>query len=336
MTRARWLRRTAVLSASALYAAAIALVDCSSATAAADPRPVPTTCAAGGRLVRDGASLRRALRTAEPGDAIRMADGVYRGEFTITRSGTRRQPISLCGSRDAVLDGGGKALYVLHLNGADWWRLVGFTVRDGKKGVMADRADHDLLAGLRVSGTDEEAIHVRAFSSDNRIVGNTVRDTGRRQPRFGEGIYVGSARNNWCRYTECRPDWSHRNVVVGNDIARTTAESIDVKEGTAGGVIAGNLLSGAGMTHADSWIQVKGNRWLVERNTGRRSPEDGIQTYVHEGWGRRNEFRENRLMVNGAGYGIYIDEERSENVVRCDNAVAGARKGLSNIRCRRR
>src|SRR5918999_2648961 len=250
MTRARWMRTTAVLCATALYAAAIALVDGSSATAAADPRPVPTTCAAGGRLVRDGASLRRALRTAEPGDAIRMADGVYRGEFTITRSGTRGQPISLCGSRDAVLDGGGKALYVLHLDGADWWRLVGFTVRDGKKGVMADRADRNVLAGLLVTGIDEEAIHLRTFSSDNRVVGNVVRATGRRMPRFGEGIYVGSAHDNWCRYTDCRPDRSDRNAIAGNDIANTRSESIDIKEGTTGGVVARNRLLGRGMTHA--------------------------------------------------------------------------------------
>jgi hypothetical protein len=34
------------------------------------------------------------------------------------------------------------------------------------------------------------------------------------------------------------------------------------------------------MTHADSWLDLKGNGWLVERNTGRDSPEDGMQTHV--------------------------------------------------------
>jgi hypothetical protein len=193
-------------------------------------------------------------------------------------------------------------------------------------------------AVLGVTGTGDEAIHLRTFSSDNRVVGNTVRDTGHRQPKFGEGMYVGSAHSNWCRYTRCKPDWSDRNAVVGNDIAQTSSEGIDVKEGTTGGVIAGNRLSGAGMTDADSWIDIKGNGWLVERNRGRDSPGEGIQTHVvHEGWGRRNVFRANRVVVNGPGYGIYIHkEERSENVVRCDNVVVGARDGLSNIPCRRR
>lgn len=333
MTRLRRTRSVAVLCM-----AAVAIVGGSSASGAAELRQRPTACPAGGNTVGDAASLRTALETAEPGDVIRMVDGVYRGEFAITSSGTRREPIVLCGSRNAVLDGEDEANYVLHVNGADWWRLLGFTVRNGRKGIVADRADHDVLSGLFVNGTGDEAIHLRTFSSDNRVVGNTVRDTGHRRPEFGEGVYVGSAHGNWCRYTDCKPDRSDRNAIVGNDIAGTTSESIDVKEGTTGGVIAGNRLSGAGITAADSWIDVKGNGWLVERNTGRKSPEDGIQTHVvYASWGRRNVFRANRLVVNGPGYGIYIhEEERSENVVRCDNVVIGAREGLSNIPCRRR
>lgn len=318
-----------------LCVAALTICGGSSAFGTAELRQRPTACPAGGHTVRGAARLRRALKTAEPGDVIRMADGVYPGEFTITRSGTLTEPIVLCGSRNAVLDGKGKATYVLHADGADWWRLLGFAVRNGRKGVVADRANHNVLSRLLVTGTGEEAIHLRTFSSDNRVVGNTVRDTGHRQPKFGEGIYVGSAHSNWCRYTGCKPDRSDRNLVVGNDIADTSSEGIDVKEGTRDGVIARNRLSGVGMTDADSWIDVKGNGWLVEGNSGRDSPRDGIQTHVaYRGWGRRNVFRANRLVVNGPGYGIYIEkEERSANVVRCDNVVVAARDGLSNVRC---
>jgi hypothetical protein len=318
-----------------LSMAALALVGGSTAFGTGELRQRPTVCPVGGHTVLDAAELRAALETAEPGDVIRMADGVYPGAFTITRSGTQREPIFLCGSRNVVLDGEDKVNYVLHVNGADWWRLLGFTVRNGRKGIVTDRARHDVLSGLLVTGTSEEAIHLRTFSSNNLVVGNTVRDTGNGEPRYGEGIYVGSAHNNWCRYTGCKPDRSDRNAVVGNNIADTTAESIDIKEGTTGGVIAGNRLSGAGMTDADSWIEVKGNGWRVERNTGRHSPRDGIQTkVVYKGWGRRNVFRANRLVVNGPGYGISIHrEERSENVVRCDNVAIRARKGLSNIPC---
>ena len=328
--------RLCTQSAFMLCVAAVTVVCSTSAAGTSKVGTRLTACRSAGSSVRDAAALRTALAAAKPGDVIRLADGIYRGAFETTTSGTRREPIYLCGSRNAVLDGENRVTNVLHLDGADWWRLLGFTVRDGLKGVVTDHANHNVLSGLVVTGTGSEAIRLRRFSSDNRILGNTVRENGWRQPRYGEGIYVGSAHDDWCRNTDCRPDRSDRNVIVGNDIAGTTAESIDIKEGTSGGVIARNRLSGAGMTHADSWIEVKGNGWLVEGNTGRRSPEDGIQTYVvYEGWGRRNVFRGNRLVVDGPGYGIYIDEGRSENVVRCDNVVVGARKGLSNLRCRR-
>jgi hypothetical protein len=320
----------------AACAAFLAIAVSTSAVGPAGTSTRPTDCPSGGRTVRDGAGLRKALESANPGDVIRMADGIYSGGFVIARSGTASEPIFLCGSRAAVLDGQDDTHYVLHLDGGAWWRLVGFTVRNGRKGVIADRARHDVLSGLFVGATGDEAIHLRTFSTDNLVVGNTVRDTGHRRAKFGEGIYIGSAHSNWCKYTDCKPDRSDRNAIVGNDIADTSSESIDVKEGTTGGSIVGNRMSGDGMTAADSWIDVKGNGWLVEGNTGRDSPEDGIQTHVvYQGWGRANEFRANRLVVDGPGYGIYIhEEERSGNVVRCSNVVTGARKGLSNVACR--
>lgn len=326
-------RRTLLL----LCSVALALAGGARAFGGAQALQQGEGCPAGGRVVADAASLRLALATAEPGDVIALADGVYTGAFTIRRAGTALEPISLCGSHDAVLDGENAVNYVLHVNGAKWWHLNGFAVRKGRKGIVADRAKRVLFSHLLVTETAEEAIHLRTFSSDNRLIANTVRDTGRERPEFGEGIYIGSAQGNWCRYTNCRPDRSDRNAVVGNVISHTTAESIDIKEGTTGGVISGNRVYGVGMTYADSWLELKGNGWLVQRNTGRLSPGDGIQTYVvHGGWGRRNAVRANRLVVNGPGYGIYVHrKERSLNVIRCDNVVIGARKGFSNIRCRR-
>ena len=42
--------------------------------------------------------------------------------------------------------------------------------------------------------------------------------------------------------TDCEPDRSDRNVVAGNTISDTTAESIDIKEGTTGGTVVGQHL----------------------------------------------------------------------------------------------
>lgn len=45
--------------------------------------------------------------------------------------------------------------------------------------------------------------HLRAQSSDNRVEGATVQNTGRTTLEYGEGIYIGSAESNWCRYSAC-------------------------------------------------------------------------------------------------------------------------------------
>ena len=127
--------------------------------------------------------------------------------------------------------------------------------------------------------------------------------------------------------------------MVDNRIYAVTAENIDVKEGTTGGVIAGNDLDGAGLTgdhYADSWIDLKGNDYLVADNTGVDSLLDGFQTHVQlDGWGERNVFRGNRLTVRAAGVGInvYRADGGTGNVVACDNVVVDAGAGLANVPC---
>ena len=265
--------------------------------AATAPGPLPVvdgalTCPAATVAVSDADALAAALGDAAPGDVIGLAAGTYRGEFVATAAATGDRPIWLCGPRDAVLDGGGiKQGYALHLDGASGWRLVGFTVRNAQKGVMTDRASANVIQGLLVEDIGDEAIHLRAFSTDNVVRGNEVRDTGQRREKFGEGIYVGSAESNWCRHTDCQPDRSDRNEIVGNLVYGTTAEGLDVKEGTTGGVAHDNVFGGATLVGADSWVDAKGNDWRFERNTGIGSPQDGFQMHeIIDGWGTGNEF----------------------------------------------
>jgi hypothetical protein len=275
------------------------------------------------------------LTAARPGDVIRVAPGTYTGEFVATADGTREQPIYLCGSRNAVLDGGDiEGGYVLHLDGAAYWRLVGFTVTNGQKGVMTDRTVGSVVQQLDVHHIGDEAIHLRDNSTDNLVLDNEVSDTGLRRDKYGEGIYVGTAISNWCSYSECRPDRSDRNIVKGNTITRVTSEAVDLKEGTTGGVLEDNTFDGSHMSGADSWVDVKGNNWLIRGNRGDGSTEDGFQTHeILHGWGDHNVFTGNTANVDGPGYGIALRPEE-DNVVACDNTETGAAQGLSNTTCR--
>jgi Right handed beta helix region len=287
--------------------------------------------------VSSAAELTSALATAVPGETIDLAPGTYGGNFVARSSGRPTAPITLCGSRAAVLSGGNiRHGYVFYLDHASWWRLDGFTVESGQKGVVADYATHDLIYGLYVHSIGDEAIHLRSFSSADVVSHCVVRRTGLLVTFFGEGIYVGSAHSNWCEYTHCQPDASDNDTIIGNNIAQTTAENIDIKEGTTGGLIEDNHFDGAGMvaSAATAWVNVKGNDWTIRGNTGTDSVGDGFQVHqVYPGWGIGNKFVGNHADVNGPGYGIYIQSSHLKTVLACDNVATKAKSGLSNQHC---
>ncbi|MUK02280.1 hypothetical protein GM708_10285 [Vibrio cholerae] len=286
------------------------------------------------RQVSSAEELTEALESAAPGDVIRLADGVYDGSFVATTSGTAQERIFLCGDSGAVLDGGSiKGGYVFHLDQAEHWALIGFTVRNGQKGVMADSTTGTVIQELTVTGIGDEAIHLRKNSTANVVLDNTISNTGLRKPKFGEGVYIGTAESNWCTITECLPDRSDRNVIAGNTISGTTSESIDVKEGTVHGLIINNTFDGSDLSGADSWVDVKGTAWTITGNRGENTPMDGFQTHeIIDGWGTRNLFVDNTAIVNGEGHAIATRPER-DNIVDCANAVENAELGLTNADC---
>lgn len=329
-------RILARLAAVAGVAAVAAVIVPSAAAQAATPPPATTCSSSTAVKVSTAAGLTAALAKATPGTQISLAPGTYTGNFVASAKGTAAKPIALCGPRTAILDGGAiDRGYTLHLNGAQYWQVSGFTVRGGMKGVMADNAQANRIEGLAVTGVGDEALHLRRGSSDNLVRGNVIQRAGLRTPAIGEGVYVGSAQSNWCELTSCLPDRSDRNVVELNDISLTTAEAVDIKEGTTGGMLRKNSFAGAGMTTADSWVDVKGNGWTISENTGNGSPVDGFQLHrVLEGWALDNVFTGNNATVNGTGYGFTITTNKDRNQVTCTNKVFKAAKGYANVACR--
>lgn len=354
MPRVLWLIGIVVVVAAVGIALVFALTGRSADTGAVnsgEPTPGPSEqsepapeasavpdCPAATVTASTEAELTDALAEAGPGTVIHLAEGTYQGEFTATGDGTSDEPITLCGSRDSVLDGGAiDGGYVLHVENASHWVIQGFTVQNGQKGVMVDGTSNSVIADLRVQQIGDEAIHLRAFSVDNQVLGNEISDTGLRREKFGEGIYIGTAESNWCDISNCEPDRSDRNVVSGNTIRGTTAESVDIKEGTSAGILADNTFDGSDIVEdgADSWVDVKGNGWTIEGNAGVDSPLDGFQTHeILDGWGTDNVFRNNTADVNGPGFGYSLTPVR-DNVVDCTNQASQAGEGLSNEACTR-
>ena len=297
--------------------------------------------------VSTAAQLKNALLDAKPGDEIVLADGLYKGKFVIaaTVSGTAAKPILLRGSRNAVLDAESTNTgYVLYMQ-ANYWRIKGITLTNGLKGLMADGANHNVIDSIKVHTIGEEAIHLRKFSSHNTVQQVEVSNIGLKTPDYGEAIYIGSAKSNWSTYTNGNPDKCDSNKVLNNKLGPgITAECIDIKEGTTGGLIKGNYFDATGITGAnggDSWIDVKGNDYLIEENEGFNPGGsifiDGYQTHVAlQGWGNRNVFKNNSCVVNASGYGFKIQLSGSNgtstgNKVYNNNSVTGAARGVTNI-----
>lgn len=294
-------------------------------------------------IVASAGALATALAGAQPGRMIRLQPGSYKGNFQLRVSGTEDRPIVLCGPRTAVLDGGSTGSgYTVHFDRANRWILSGFTVTRGKKAIMLDQSNHNLLTGLLVYHVGEEAVHFRRFSSDNTLSWSEIRDTGLHTPGYGEAVYVGSAHSNWKTYTGSskKPDRSDGNRVLDNVLGpNVAAEHVDIKEGTAGGEVGRNVFHGAGMSganYADSWMDVKGSGYLIAGNVGTDARTDGFQTHVAvSGWGNNNVFSGNQAAVNGPGYGFNVDKASKGNVVYCDNSVQAAGRGFANVACAR-
>ncbi|MEO3924287.1 cellulose binding domain-containing protein [Micromonosporaceae bacterium B7E4] len=331
-------------------------------TPPASPTPSPSQPPTGPTIsVGTAEQLRAALAAAAPGQRIQLAAGTYRGSFVAQRPGTAAAPIVLTGPRDAILvndgpSGTGPACpvptagwdsgYGLWLFDAAHWRLSGFTVAESKKGIVLDNSPHVTVDDVYVHHVDEEAVHFRRSSSDGILRNSRIAHTGLTQPGYGEAVYLGSANSNWsCHGNSGGVDRSDRVQVLGNRLGPSvTAEHIDVKEGTVGGVIRGNSFDGQGLSgqnSADSWVDLKGTGYVVEENVGTYAPPgtfaNGYETHHPvAGAGCGNVWRRNSSDLGGVGRWAVNVTSTSKcagnlNVVYASNTVTNATGGLTNI-----
>jgi parallel beta-helix repeat protein len=329
------------------------------------PSGSPSSSAPTSRLINVATvgQLKSALAGARAGDTIHLADGTYNGAFYGLATGTPTAPITLTGSRSAVLTNTSNACdpnippnrpvsycgYGFHLNRASYWKLVGFSVGAGNKGIVFDSSSHNVIDGVQVSNINQEGIHLRAASSDNVVKNTFIHDTGKTDPGFGEGLYFGSATSNWDKYGENNgtgPDRSDRNQALTNQFGpNVTSEHIDVKEGTVNGLISGNNFDGRGISgqhFSDSWVDVKGSFYLLSNNVGTFVAgtgvfADGYETHQQvPGDGCGNVWRSNKSDLGGVGsYAVRVTNQSGcsgkPNVVYSSNTVSNAKSGLTNI-----
>jgi hypothetical protein len=258
----------------------------------------------GKRADRPLASIQKALEQAQPGDAVKLADGTYRQSFHTIRDGTSDKPITILGSQKvSVMGSQSRIIEINH----DYIRLTGFVVdghhssantadayrdkliyvigtkpRDGVEGLQIDH--------MLIQNAGGECMRLRYFAKDNEIADNTIKNCGAYDFKFndggknGEGIYIGTAPEQLDdgKNPDASPDESSGNWVHNNYIETNGNECVDVKEAA----------------HDN----------LVEHNecTGQRDPESGGL----DARGEHNTFRYNNIHDNtGAGVRLGGDED---------------------------
>lgn len=272
--------------------------------------------------------IQTALKLAGPGDTINLLAGEYLESFKTLRNGRPNRPITISGSKEAVVKGG-DADRVVEINHS-YIQLKGFTV-DGRRGEgkkMEDFADKlvyvlgkkpkKALKGLKISDMEiknagGECIRFRYFIQGAEFFNNTVKDCGVHDFVFkdggknGEGIYIGTAPEQ--RKDGKNPtkdvDKSNKNWIHDNYFETNGNECVDVKEGSSGN--------------------------LVERNrcTGQRDPESGGL----DSRGNSNIFRDNEVYDNlGAGVRLGGDSFRdgTKNIVK-NNILRNNRAGAIKV-----
>ncbi len=235
--------------------------------------------------------IQSALKTATPGTEIVIDEGSYSPtgkikdglgkfvRFTSAQNGTAAKPIILRGKNPAkppILkgpDGPDSNKYdgaVISING-DYWVLKDLIVKQGDKGIMIDNSNYTKIEKVQVSDVGEEAIHLRDGSSNCIIDACTITDTGKVKPDFGEGIYIGSDKNQHGSAPDgYKPDCNNntiQNCKIGPNVS---AEHIDVKEGTDKTIIKNNIFDAVGISGAnfsDSFIDAKGIYCFIYKNT---------------------------------------------------------------------
>jgi len=280
-------------------------------------------------------TVQKALEEAQPGDTVVLQPGRYAQDIRTVRAGRPGAPIRLVGPPDAVIVGAGRA-YVVEIRHSHVV-LSGFSVdgqvdpgesandfRDKLVYAQGDHGDGGLtgvvIEHLSLRNARGECLRLKGDAVDNEIADNDISDCGLGHYRFdhpvksAEGIYIGTADD---QIEGDRPDRSTGNRVLRNHI-RDTGECIDIKEGSSGTRVAGNVclrqkdpLSGG--------ISVRSNRNLIEGNLVDRSTGAGIRLGGDaEDQGIDNVVRHNQLQYNVEG-GLKI--MRTPQAEICGNVI---------------
>lgn len=212
----------------------------------------------------DNFSIQKALDSAQPGDTVYLATGIYYQDAISKRNGSFDLPITIKGGSDAIVKGAGKSR-IFEIN-HDYIVLDGFTV-DGLHGnpsaitgygdkliYIVGTGNKDGVIGSKIinmtlKNAGGECVRIKYFSQKNEVANNTILNCGVYDFKFGgakngEGVYIGTAPEQLYRNPTLDLDNSNNNYIHHNLMNTQGNEGVDIKEGSSGNIVEYNSISG--------------------------------------------------------------------------------------------
>ncbi|CAM9259817.1 unnamed protein product [Choristocarpus tenellus] len=293
-------------------------------------------------------SLQDVMAMTKAGDVVELGNGVYTGGIRSSTSGTEDSPITVTGSREAVVSGTNpdddRVITIKH----SYIHLRGFTV-DGKMGsedsleFYADKCiyvhgqevpkkinymGHEfsstinglVLSNLSIKNCQGECVRLRYFVTHADIQDNDVQNCGVDDFIFnpgkgknGEGFYIGTSSEQWedGKNPNSNPDGSSFNLVRNNIILTNGNECVEVKEGTEHNVIEGNTCGGQ-LDAESGCFGSRGDKSIFRFNKGDGCDGAGVRVGGHMEYGIDNKIYENSFTNMGAGSVKIMAEPQAE------------------------
>lgn len=215
-----------------------------------------------------------AVQRAQAGDVVCFNEGSYGYLGIVDKNGAPNAPIEFRSIN-------GEAVFELanvddvseeasiEVRNSSHIVLDGLAASRALRGVAISASSQTEVLNCRIAGTGQEALYVQSGSTDARVAGCDISDTGNKEGLytngqafsvFGELVYVGSGSS---------PGDTTSNVVIENNIlhdnGNATAEAVNVKSETSNVTIRNNHIY-----NIDSWceaaIRVNNSANLVVAN----------------------------------------------------------------------
>lgn len=212
-------------------------------------------------------TIQKAVDAAQPGDTVNLADGSYLQNVRTRRNGSVGLPITIRGSRAAVVKGSGTTR-MIEIN-HDYITLDGFSIDGFRGGSTTTRSNYSdkliyavgtsagngvtnvRIINMSIKNALGECVRFKYFAQNNEIAYNTITNCGVEDFVIspgdgvnGEGVYIGTAPEQLSGNPTSETDQSNNNHVHNNVFDTQGNECVDIKEGSSDNLVECNRCTG--------------------------------------------------------------------------------------------